>query len=85
MSDHASAFSTEVGAGGLRALEAVRDALTADIEQCDSMRDKAALYRKLLDVLPQIDRLKPPAELDEIDAIRNRRGRRAMAAVHVPG
>jgi hypothetical protein len=77
-------FQRAVASGGLAALEAVRDALTADLEVCQSFRDRAALYNKLLDVLPQIEKLKPPAEADEIDQIRNRRNRRVLGAARVP-
>jgi hypothetical protein len=77
-------FQAAVKRGGLNALEAVRDAVAADIEACGSSRDKAALYRRLIDLLAQIDKLRPPAEMDEIDAIRNRRNRRVLGAARVP-
>jgi hypothetical protein len=78
-----SDFSGAVAAGGLSALEAVRDALTADLEACQSFRDRAALYNRLLNVIAQIDKLRP-LDHDEVDAIRNRRNRRVLGAARVP-
>jgi uncharacterized protein HemX len=79
-----SDFSQAVAAGGLSALEAVRDALTADLEACQSFRDRAALYNRLLNVIAEIDKLRPLAEADDIDALRNRRNRRVLGASRVP-
>lgn len=52
----------DVAAAGDRAatLKALRDSLAVDLDTCDSMRDKAALSARFLDVLAQIDAL--PAE-----------------------
>ncbi len=79
-----SDFQRAVAAGGLTALEAIRDGLAADLEACGSSRDKAALYRRLLDVVAQIDRIRPPTEVDEVDLIRNRRSRRVLGASRIP-
>lgn len=41
----------------LRALRALRDSLAADLDGCESLRDKASLSQRLMDVLVQIDDL----------------------------
>jgi hypothetical protein len=41
----------------LRALKTLRDSLAADLDACASMRDKAALSQRFMDVLEQIDAL----------------------------
>jgi hypothetical protein len=62
----------------LTSLEAVRDQIAADLQFCDSMRDKAALYLRLADVLRSIDELRPATvkgdAVDEIAARRAARG-----------
>lgn len=49
----------EVAAAGVRldSLRALRDRLSADIDDCDSKRDLAALSQRFVDVLAQIDAL----------------------------
>ena len=73
-------FVDAVAAGGVAALEAVRDRVAADLDECKSYRDRAALYRRLVDVLSKLDALRPaPArQLDGIDEIRERRARRGF-------
>lgn len=68
--------------GRLATLIAVRDALAASIDACDSHRDLPALTRQLAAVLVQIEALAPPAgEVDAVDEIAKRRSaRRAGAA-----
>lgn len=66
-----------VGAGFLAGLVAVRDQIAADLEQCDSMRDRAALYMRLVDVLARIEEAKPAeAKGDAVDEIAARRSAR---------
>lgn len=72
-------LSEAVRAGDtLKSLEAVRDQIAKDLDVCDSMRDSAALYSRLVDVLARIDELKPAEpkgdEIDEIAARRAARG-----------
>lgn len=76
-----------VAAGNtLASLEAMRDQIAADLEQCGQMRDKAALYLRLADVLKTIDDLRPPAvEGDSVDEIAARRAtRRSGTAARSP-
>jgi len=61
----------------LQALEAIRDALVADLTMCESMRDKAALYNRLELTLRLIEDVKPKEpEGDGIDEIAQRRATR---------
>lgn len=68
----------EVVAGGVRlaSLRALRDAIAGDLAACESMRDKSALYQRLMDVLSQIDAaeksepVKKGTPLDELTAKR---------------
>lgn len=73
-----SSLSDVVAKGDTRAsLERLRDAIAADLEGCDSMRDKAALYLRLTDVLTKLDGL-PSAgsQGDIVDEIATRRAAR---------
>lgn len=62
----------------LGSLESMRDSIAADLDMCDSMRDKAALYARLADVLARIDAIRPAESngdvVDEIAARRSARG-----------
>jgi len=74
-----ASFSEVVAAGvTVSSLEAMRDQIAADLELCESMRDKAALYLRLADVLKTIDELRPQTvkgdSVDEIAARRSARG-----------
>lgn len=71
-------FSEVLKAGAtLASLEAMRDEIGSDLESCESMRDKAALYLRLSDVLARIEELKPPAKGgDAVDEIAARRAAR---------
>ena len=61
----------------LAALEAVRNAIVADLDACESMRDKAALYKQLQDVLKRISDVKPAEQKgDAVDEIAARRSAR---------
>lgn len=72
-------------AGFLEGLEAVRDRIAADLEMCDSMRDRAALYMRLVDVLARIDEAKPvAAKGDAVDEIAARRSARRSGASAYP-
>jgi uncharacterized protein HemX len=74
----------DVAAGGdtIATLEAMRQRIAADIDTCDNLRDKSALYLRLEAVLKTIAELRPPAqEGDSVDEIAARRAaRRASAA-----
>lgn len=49
---------TAAGSGcRLTALRALRDSLAADLDTCTSLRDKASLSQRFMDVLAQIDEL----------------------------
>ena len=66
----------------LTSLEALRDEIAADLDSCESKRDKAALYLRLTDVLARIEEVRPvQAKGDVVDEIASRRAaRRAGAA-----
>lgn len=66
----------------LTALEAVRDSIVADLDACESMRDRAALYTRLESTLRLIKEARPAEqEGDPVDEIARRRSaRRAVAA-----
>lgn len=59
----------------LDSLRALRDRLASDIDQCDSLRDMAALSMRLQDVLKRVSELesKAPAERSALDEIAERR------------
>lgn len=74
---------TEVITSGdyLASLEAIRDAIAADLAVCESMRDRAALYLRLSDVMAKIEDARPrPARGDVIDEIAARRAARRSGA-----
>lgn len=78
----AESFRGVVATGAyFNSLEATRDAIAEDLENCESMRDKAALYLRLSDVLSKIETARPPAvrgdAVDEISARRDARRERA--------
>lgn len=65
----------------LASLEATRDQIAADLEVCESMRDRAALYLRLTDVLTRIEQVKPAKpEGDVIDEVASRRAARRASA-----
>ncbi|BDX30942.1 hypothetical protein TUM20985_14890 [Mycobacterium antarcticum] len=70
----------------IASLQAIRDQIAVDIDLCGSMRDKAALYLRLADVIGRIDELKPlDAKGDAIDEIAARRAdRRSGTAPRSP-
>jgi hypothetical protein len=70
----------------LPGLQAVRDQIVADLEICASMRDRAALYARLVDVLKTIEDIRPQTSKgDVVDEIARRRAaRRASAAKSAP-
>lgn len=78
-------FSEVVAAGEtLAALEAMRDQIAIDLQSCESMRDKAALYLRLDGVLKSIDEIRPAiVKGDAVDEIAARRAaRRASPAAN---
>lgn len=76
------ALSEVVRAGQtLESLEAMRDEIAADLDGCDAVKDKAALYLRLTDVIDRIDRLRPAgAKGDVVDEIASRRVARGAGA-----
>ena len=61
----------------LEGLIAVRSAIVADLEECDSMRDKAALYLRLSHVMERIEAIRPAEPKgDAVDEIAKRRAAR---------
>ena len=64
----------EAQKGRLPGLEALRDYLAAELDVCESARDKASLSLRFVDVLEQIDELSggsasasaPASPLDEL-------------------
>jgi hypothetical protein len=71
-------FAVIVNSGEtLASFEAMRDQIAADLEACNSMRDKASLYMRLADVLKVIEELRPPTvKGDAVDEITARRASR---------
>lgn len=68
------------------ALEATRDAIVADLGECTSMRDKAALYNRLESTLKLINDAKPPEQKgDAVDEIAKRRAARRAGPSSRPG
>ena len=65
----------------LAALQALRDRLAGDLDDCNSARDVAALSQRLMDVLGQIDVITRADVKDEkgtpLDELRKRRAARA--------
>lgn len=65
----------------LATLRATRDRIAADLEACESMRDKAALYLRMADVLQRIEDAKPQEQKgDVVDEITQRRAARRASA-----
>ncbi len=61
----------------LAALHATRDAIVADLGECESMRDKAALYTRLESTLKLIKSVTPAEQKgDSVDEIAKRRDAR---------
>lgn len=60
----------------LAALQALRKMLAADLDNCDSMRDKAALSRRFMDCVAQIEAIEkaePEAKGTALDEFSRRR------------
>lgn len=58
-------------------LEALRDEIAADLDVCQSMRDKAALYMRMVDVLARLEDARPiQSKGDAVDEIAARRAAR---------
>jgi hypothetical protein len=66
-------------------LEAMRNQIAADLELCESMRDKAALYLRLADVLKTLEELRPQiVKGDSVDEIAARRAARGAGPAARP-
>lgn len=77
MARRASYRSTVAKGNYLETLRATRDAIATDLEACESMRDKAALYLRMADVLARIEDAKPAEQKgDAVDEIARRRAAR---------
>lgn len=71
----------------LAALRALRDRLAAEIHECESARDVAALSRQFRDTLTEIDKLgtaEPTTEDQTLDELADRRSARGTDAAVVP-
>jgi hypothetical protein len=75
-----SEFQRAVAAGGIGALEALRDSCAATLEATNSARDRGPLYRRLQELLAEIDRLQPRVSGDAIDQLQQRRRNRRRGA-----
>lgn len=65
----------------LASLEATRDQIAADLDGCESMRDKASLYLRLADVLERIESARPVEQKgDAVDEIAKRRAARRSSS-----
>ena len=61
---------TAARSGDRRAtLEALRDKLAASIQDCESGRDVAALSKRLMEVMGELDGLPKPSEDDELSEL----------------
>lgn len=69
--------------GRLPGLEALRDYLAAELDVCESARDKASLSLRFVDVLEQIDELSGGAAVaapsSPLDELRRKRAERSRA------
>ena len=52
-----------------RTLEALRDKLAASIQDCESGRDVAALSKRLMEVMGELDALPQPSAEDELEEL----------------
>lgn len=50
-------------------LEALRDKIAASIQDCGSGRDVAALSKRLMEVMNEIDALPKPSDGDELEEL----------------
>ena len=77
-------LSDAVGSGSeRRALEALRDALATQLEECESARDYAALSLRLMDCLSRISALEsaePVERKSVLDDLAKRRADRSARA-----
>lgn len=62
--------------GQLQGLTELRDILAAEIDDCDSDRDLAALALRLTDVLERIEAMPQSREVSAADEIAQRRAQR---------
>lgn len=47
-------------------LEALRDKVASSIQDCDSGRDVAALSKRLMEIMAELESLPKPADADEL-------------------
>ena len=81
MSDLTAVTSGDYLAG----LAATRDAIVVDLAECESMRDKAALYNRLESVMKLINDATPAEQKgDALDEIAQRRAARRTSAAKGP-
>lgn len=68
-------FSERVKGTPLEALEATRDEIAFDLDRCQSMKDRAALYRRIIKTMLEIEVLRSAESApDAVGRIRARRG-----------
>jgi hypothetical protein len=75
-----SEFQAAIAAGGVEALEALRDHAAEALESTTSARDKASIIRRLQQLLDEIERLRPRVKGDSIDQLQQRRRNRRRGA-----
>lgn len=50
-------------------LEALRDKIASSIQDCESGRDVAALSKRLMEVMGELDALPKPSDADELEEL----------------
>lgn len=50
-------------------LEALRDKIASSIQDCESGRDVAALSKRLMEVMVELDALPKPSDADELEEL----------------
>ena len=75
--DELSEFQSKIAAGGLTALEAMRDYVAAALENAGNFREKGPLIRRLENIVGEIDRIRAQNRPDDpIELIKQRRDTR---------
>jgi len=72
--DELSEFQTKIAAGGLTALEAMRDFTAGALESAGNFREKGPLIRRLENIVGEIDRIRAQNRPDDpIELLKQRR------------
>lgn len=69
----------------IETLTALRDYLAKSLDECESDRDRAALTRQFVDVVNQLDGIKPPEQETAAERIARRAEERRAAAQKATG